>query len=91
MPRPYSHPDIRIHYQTLINRGFEDICEHSIQRAVFTKHNIGLLLHKLSLKEKTDEFITMEINLTHMSDSLSLLLAFKHLSNNYMLKALNIE
>ena len=75
MPRPYSHPNIRIHYQTLITRGFEDICEHSIHRAYYTKYNIGLLLPILSLKEKTDEFITMETNLTQMSESLSLLLA----------------
>ena len=71
----FYHRNINIHYQTLITRGFEDICEHSIQRAVYTKYNIGLLLRILSLKEKTDEFITMETNLRQMKESLSLLLA----------------
>ena len=74
MPRPYSHPDIRIHYRTLITRGFECICEHTIQRACITKYNIELLLRILSLKEKTNEFITMETNLTQMNENLSLLI-----------------
>ena len=30
MPMPYSHPDIRIHYRTLITRGFECICDHTV-------------------------------------------------------------
>ena len=72
---PYSHPDINKHYQTPITRGFECICEHTIQRAFITKINIELLLRILSRKEKTDEFITMESNLQQMRESLSLLLA----------------
>ena len=75
MPRPYRHPDIRIHYQTLITRGFECICDHTLQRACITRNNIDLLLQILSLREKTDEFITMESNLQQMRESLSLLLA----------------
>ena len=75
MPRPYRHPDIRIHYQTLITRGFECICDHTLQRACITKYNIELLLQILSLKEKTDEFITMETNLQQMKESLNFLLA----------------
>ena len=75
MPKPYSHPNIRIHYQTLINRGFECICDHTIQRAYITKYNIEFLLRILSLKEKTDELITMKTNLIHMNENLSWLLA----------------
>ena len=75
MPRPYSHPDIQIHYQTLINRGFECVCEHSIPRAYITKYNIEFLLRILTLKEKTDELTTMKINLIRMNESLSWLLA----------------
>ena len=72
---PYSHPDIRVHYRTLITRGFECICDHMLQRACITRNNIDLLLQMLSLKEKTDEFITMETNLRQMKESLSFLLA----------------
>ena len=71
---PYSHPDIRIHYQTLITRGFECICDHTIQRAFITKSNIELLLRILSLKERTNEFMSMEINLLQMKESLTLLI-----------------
>ena len=74
MPMPYSHPDINKHYQTLITRGFECICEHMIQRAFITKINIELLLRILSRKEKTDEFTTMETNLLQMKESLTLLI-----------------
>ena len=74
MPRPYRHPDIKIHYQTLITRGFECICDHKLQRAYITRYNIDLLLQILSLKEKTDEFITMETNLLQMKESLVFLI-----------------
>ena len=74
MPMPYSYPDINKHYQTLITRGFECICEHTIQRAFITKINIELLLRIMSLKEKTDEFITTETNLLQMKESLVFLI-----------------
>ena len=70
----YYHSDIKIHYQTLITRGFECICDGSIRRAFITKSNIELLLRLLAHKNKTDEIITMEINLLQMKESLTLLI-----------------
>ena len=74
MSVPHNIRDIRMKYQTLINRGFDCVCEHDILRAFATKSRIEQLLRILVHEERTNEFITMEINLLQMKESLTLLI-----------------
>ena len=70
----YYHRNIKVHYQTLITRGFECICEGSIRRAFHTKSNIELLLRLLAHKNRTEEVMIMEANLLLMRENLTLLI-----------------
>ena len=74
MPVSHNIQDIKMKYQTLIYRGFECVCEHNVRRAFATKSRIEQLLRILALGERTNEFITMEINLLQMKESLTLLI-----------------